>query len=63
MLGLSGLQLFVLGMLGEYLWRVADEVRRRPLFLVQELTGDFSRLTKVRDRRLIQPDLLGAHEG
>jgi glycosyltransferase involved in cell wall biosynthesis len=41
MLGLGGLQLFVLGVLGEYLWRVADEVRRRPLFLVQELTGTF----------------------
>ena len=42
MLGLGGLQLFVLGMLGEYLWRVGDEVRRRPLFLVQELAGKFS---------------------
>jgi dolichol-phosphate mannosyltransferase len=40
---LGGLQLFVLGMLGEYLWRVSDEVRRRPLFLVQELTGQFPR--------------------
>jgi polyisoprenyl-phosphate glycosyltransferase len=38
---LSGLQLFVLGMLGEYLWRVCDEVRRRPLFLVQGVTGTF----------------------
>jgi dolichol-phosphate mannosyltransferase len=44
MLGLGGLQLFVLGMLGEYLWRVSDEVRRRPLFLVQEFTGDFTQL-------------------
>jgi polyisoprenyl-phosphate glycosyltransferase len=41
MLGLGGLQLFVLGMLGEYLWRVGDEVRRRPLFLVQEIAGSF----------------------
>jgi dolichol-phosphate mannosyltransferase len=38
---LGGLQLFVLGMLGEYLWRVCDEVRRRPLFLVQDVTGAF----------------------
>ena len=38
-LGLGGLQLFALGMLGEYLWRVSDEVRRRPLFLVQETAG------------------------
>jgi len=40
---LGGLQLFVLGMLGEYLWRVCDEVRGRPLFLVQDVTGAFPR--------------------
>jgi polyisoprenyl-phosphate glycosyltransferase len=41
---IGGFQLFVLGMFGEYLWRVCDEVRGRPLFLVQELMGDFSRV-------------------
>lgn len=41
---LGGLQLAVLGMLGEYLWRVSDEVRRRPLFLVQEVAGEFPRV-------------------
>jgi glycosyltransferase involved in cell wall biosynthesis len=41
MLGLGGLQLFVIGVLGEYLWRMGDEVRRRPLFLVQETAGKF----------------------
>lgn len=55
-LGLGGLQLFVLGVLGEYLWRVSDEVRRRPLFLVHETAGDFSRVQKVRENRLPQPD-------
>ena len=54
MLGLGGLQLFVLGVLGEYLWRVADEVRRRPLFLVQETSGDFSRLREMRKRQLAE---------
>jgi polyisoprenyl-phosphate glycosyltransferase len=44
---LGGLQLFVLGMLGEYLWRVCDEVRQRPLFLVQEVTGKFPRLERT----------------
>src|SRR5215467_13263796 len=38
---LGGLQLCVLGILGEYLWRVCDEVRRRPLFLVQDVVGSF----------------------
>ena len=37
---LSGLQLGVVGMLGEYLWRALDDVRQRPMFLVQELVGD-----------------------
>ena len=34
---LGGLQLVVLGVLGEYLWRTADEGRRRPLYVVQEV--------------------------
>jgi dolichol-phosphate mannosyltransferase len=40
---LGGLQLCVVGILGEYLWRVCDEVRRRPLFLVQDVVGSFPR--------------------
>jgi glycosyltransferase involved in cell wall biosynthesis len=47
---IGGFQLFVLGMFGEYLWRVCDEVRGRPLFLVQELTGDFSRVQELTRR-------------
>jgi hypothetical protein len=44
---LSGLQLVVLGMMGEYLWRVCEETRRRPLFLVQEVAGVFPRVERV----------------
>lgn len=33
---LGGFQLMVLGVLGEYLWRTADESRRRPLYIVKE---------------------------
>jgi glycosyltransferase involved in cell wall biosynthesis len=62
MLGLGGLQLFVLGVLGEYLWRVADEVRQRPLFLVQETSGDFSRLREMRKHQLAErSELLQVH--
>jgi polyisoprenyl-phosphate glycosyltransferase len=43
MLMLGGLQLALLGMLGEYLWRALDNVRARPLFFVQTLCGDFPR--------------------
>jgi hypothetical protein len=36
---LSGVQLISLGVLGEYLGRVYEEVKARPLFLVAEEIG------------------------
>lgn len=36
---LSGTQLLFLGIIGEYLARIYDEVRRRPLYTVQETLG------------------------
>ena len=36
---LGGFQLIMIGILGEYLWRVLDESRRRPLFLIEEKIG------------------------
>lgn len=36
---MSGLQLIMLGVLGEYLWRTFDESRRRPRFLIEESHG------------------------
>ena len=35
---LGGLQLIMIGVLGEYLWRVLDESRRRPQFLIESST-------------------------
>jgi glycosyltransferase involved in cell wall biosynthesis len=37
---LGGVQLVMIGLLGEYLGRVYDEVKKRPLYLVQETVGD-----------------------
>ncbi|MCP3958323.1 MAG: glycosyltransferase family 2 protein [bacterium] len=36
---LGGVQLVMLGILGEYLWRTSDQVRGRPLFIVMEEIG------------------------
>lgn len=35
----SGAQLVLIGVLGEYLWRVLDETRRRPPFIVESLVN------------------------
>ncbi|MBX7210627.1 MAG: glycosyltransferase family 2 protein [Verrucomicrobiaceae bacterium] len=36
---LSGVQLLMLGVVAEYLWRTFDESRRRPPFIIQDLAG------------------------
>jgi len=36
---LSGIQLIVIGMVGQYVARIYDEARRRPLYLVREARG------------------------
>lgn len=35
----GGLNLFVLGVMGEYIGSIFDEVKRRPLFIIEEKTG------------------------
>lgn len=37
---LSGVQMVMLGVLGEYLWRTLDESRSRPLYIVEATTGE-----------------------
>ena len=36
---LGGIQMVMLGVLGEYLWRALDESRRRPRYLIEATTG------------------------
>jgi hypothetical protein len=49
---IGGVQLISLGILGEYIGRIYEEVRRRPLYLVDEAVGC--------THRLAPPDLGGA---
>ena len=36
----SGIQMLMLGVLGEYLWRAIDEIRRRPPYVIDDVIGD-----------------------
>ena len=37
---LGGLQMMMLGVIGEYLWRNLDESRKRPLYFVETSTSN-----------------------
>jgi polyisoprenyl-phosphate glycosyltransferase len=50
MLMLNGLQMMMIGVIGEYLWRNFDETRKRPLYLIENiLTREPQRSTKSTD--------------
>jgi polyisoprenyl-phosphate glycosyltransferase len=36
---LGGVQLTMIGVLGEYLWRILDETRGRPLYIIDRTIG------------------------
>ncbi len=38
---IGGLIMFMLGIIGEYLWRIHDEIRDKPLYIVDKIYGSF----------------------
>lgn len=41
----DGIRMIMLGIIGEYLWRTHEETRKRPLYFVEESTGDLEETT------------------
>jgi dolichol-phosphate mannosyltransferase len=37
---IGGIQMLMMGVLGEYLWRALDESRRRPPYIVEAVCGN-----------------------
>jgi dolichol-phosphate mannosyltransferase len=50
LLGVGGIQIMLLAIVGEYVWRAVDEVRGRPPFVIAELVG-FDEARALSDRR------------
>jgi dolichol-phosphate mannosyltransferase len=38
----GGIQILMLGMIGEYIWRILSQVRHRDLFVIESLYGEFN---------------------
>ena len=51
---LGGIQMLMLGVLGEYLWRALDEGRRRPRYLIETTIGRPGRQDRVRPAKIVE---------
>jgi dolichol-phosphate mannosyltransferase len=48
---IGGVQLISVGILGEYIGRIYNEVKRRPLYVVDKTIGQISQLKDTKHRK------------
>jgi dolichol-phosphate mannosyltransferase len=49
LLVVAGVQLIMIGILGEYLWRALEETRRRPRYIVERVIGPAGQTAATKD--------------
>jgi dolichol-phosphate mannosyltransferase len=47
LLVIGGMIMLMLGIIGEYLWRIYDETRKRPVYIVKEKLGDWENNSSI----------------
>ena len=60
---LGGIQLIFLGIIGEYLGRIYDEVKNRPLYIIADAVGFQRPVLEVSDDRIPPPRVTGPASG